>query len=105
MEAANFMKKSGLKEKTLSQIWDLADPAGKGYLDKHAFFVALKFIAMAQNGLEVSMANIGAHTPPPKMGEPASPAMQPLGAAPADWAIKVCTWVSKSLNSGVYHEQ
>ncbi|XP_013381272.1 epidermal growth factor receptor substrate 15-like 1 isoform X3 [Lingula anatina] len=88
MEAANFMKKSGLKEKTLSQIWDLADPAGKGYLDKHAFFVALKFIAMAQNGLEVSMANIGAHTPPPKMGEPASPAMQPLGAAPADWAIK-----------------
>uniref|UniRef100_A0A3Q3NJA1 Epidermal growth factor receptor pathway substrate 15 like 1 n=1 Tax=Mastacembelus armatus TaxID=205130 RepID=A0A3Q3NJA1_9TELE len=33
-EAAVFLKKSGLPDITLGKIWDLADPDGKGYLDK-----------------------------------------------------------------------
>uniref|UniRef100_A0A8C2WBS8 Epidermal growth factor receptor pathway substrate 15 like 1 n=1 Tax=Cyclopterus lumpus TaxID=8103 RepID=A0A8C2WBS8_CYCLU len=33
-EAALFLKKSGLPDVTLGKIWDLADPDGKGYLDK-----------------------------------------------------------------------
>uniref|UniRef100_A0A8P4KB14 Epidermal growth factor receptor substrate 15-like 1 n=1 Tax=Dicentrarchus labrax TaxID=13489 RepID=A0A8P4KB14_DICLA len=33
-EAALFLKKSGLPDITLGKIWDLADPEGKGYLDK-----------------------------------------------------------------------
>uniref|UniRef100_A0A8C5CQG7 Epidermal growth factor receptor substrate 15-like 1 n=1 Tax=Gadus morhua TaxID=8049 RepID=A0A8C5CQG7_GADMO len=33
-EAALFLKKSGLPDITLGKIWDLADPDGKGYLDK-----------------------------------------------------------------------
>uniref|UniRef100_A0A7N6F8Y6 Epidermal growth factor receptor pathway substrate 15-like 1a n=1 Tax=Anabas testudineus TaxID=64144 RepID=A0A7N6F8Y6_ANATE len=42
-EAALFLKKSGLPDITLGKIWDLADPDGKGYLDKQVgksrFFV------------------------------------------------------------------
>uniref|UniRef100_A0A672QTX0 Epidermal growth factor receptor pathway substrate 15 like 1 n=1 Tax=Sinocyclocheilus grahami TaxID=75366 RepID=A0A672QTX0_SINGR len=33
-EAAQFLKKSGLSDSTLGQIWDLSDPERKGYLDK-----------------------------------------------------------------------
>ncbi|MGH0162294.1 UNVERIFIED_CONTAM: hypothetical protein FKN15_042513 [Acipenser sinensis] len=33
-EAALFLKKSGLSDGTLGKIWDMADPEGKGYLDK-----------------------------------------------------------------------
>uniref|UniRef100_A0A8C8HGZ5 Epidermal growth factor receptor pathway substrate 15-like 1a n=1 Tax=Oncorhynchus tshawytscha TaxID=74940 RepID=A0A8C8HGZ5_ONCTS len=33
-EAALFLKKSGLPDVTLGKIWDLADPDGKGFLDK-----------------------------------------------------------------------
>uniref|UniRef100_A0A8C6MCU3 Epidermal growth factor receptor pathway substrate 15-like 1a n=1 Tax=Nothobranchius furzeri TaxID=105023 RepID=A0A8C6MCU3_NOTFU len=33
-EAALFLKKSGLPDVTLGKIWDVADPDGKGYLDK-----------------------------------------------------------------------
>uniref|UniRef100_A0A9J8DBN9 Epidermal growth factor receptor pathway substrate 15-like 1a n=1 Tax=Cyprinus carpio carpio TaxID=630221 RepID=A0A9J8DBN9_CYPCA len=33
-EAALFLKKSGLPDITLGKIWDLADPDGKGFLDK-----------------------------------------------------------------------
>uniref|UniRef100_A0A4W4G930 Epidermal growth factor receptor pathway substrate 15-like 1a n=1 Tax=Electrophorus electricus TaxID=8005 RepID=A0A4W4G930_ELEEL len=33
-EAALFLKKSGLPDITLGKIWDLADPEGKGFLDK-----------------------------------------------------------------------
>uniref|UniRef100_A0A663N0A8 Epidermal growth factor receptor pathway substrate 15 like 1 n=1 Tax=Athene cunicularia TaxID=194338 RepID=A0A663N0A8_ATHCN len=33
-EAALFLKKSGLSDIILGKIWDLADPEGKGYLDK-----------------------------------------------------------------------
>ncbi|XP_022414444.1 epidermal growth factor receptor substrate 15-like 1 isoform X6 [Delphinapterus leucas] len=33
-EAALFLKKSGLSDIILGKIWDLADPEGKGFLDK-----------------------------------------------------------------------
>jgi len=40
------------------QIWDLSDPSGKGYLDKLGVFVALKLVAFAQNGIDVSLTMI-----------------------------------------------
>lgn len=67
-QAASFLKQSGLKESVLKQIWDLADPSGKGFLDKQGFFVALKLIAVVQNGKEASLANIGLPVPLPDMG-------------------------------------
>ncbi|CAB1314074.1 unnamed protein product, partial [Coregonus sp. 'balchen'] len=49
-EAALFLKKSGLPDVTLGKIWDLADPDGKGFLDKQGFYVALRLVACAQSG-------------------------------------------------------
>uniref|UniRef100_A0A4W4DNE0 EH domain-containing protein n=1 Tax=Electrophorus electricus TaxID=8005 RepID=A0A4W4DNE0_ELEEL len=57
-EAAQFLKKSGLSDSTLSKIWDLSDPERKGYLDKRGFFIALRLVASAQSGNDVSPNNI-----------------------------------------------
>ncbi|KAF3835584.1 hypothetical protein F7725_028142 [Dissostichus mawsoni] len=51
------------------QIWDLADPDGKGYLDKQGFYVALRLVACAQNGHEVSLSSLNLTIPPPKFPE------------------------------------
>lgn len=34
VDAAAFLKKSGLRETILHKIWELSDPQGRGYLDK-----------------------------------------------------------------------
>ncbi|XP_014833839.1 PREDICTED: epidermal growth factor receptor substrate 15-like 1, partial [Poecilia mexicana] len=65
-EAALFLKKSGLPDSTLGKIWDLADPEGKGYLDKQGFYVALRLVACAQSGQEVSVSSINQTVPPPQ---------------------------------------
>lgn len=67
MEAARFLKKSGLSDVVLSRIWDLSDPGGRGCLDKAGLFVALKLISLAQAGRDVNMSNINLDMPPPKM--------------------------------------
>ena len=69
VEAANFLKKSGLPEGVLHTIWELSDQGSKGYLDKKGFFVALKLISLAQNGKEVSINCLSVPTSPPRMGE------------------------------------
>uniref|UniRef100_A0A8D1NSK5 Epidermal growth factor receptor pathway substrate 15 n=1 Tax=Sus scrofa TaxID=9823 RepID=A0A8D1NSK5_PIG len=48
------------------QIWDLADTDGKGILSKQEFFVALRLVACAQNGLEVSLNSLNLAVPPPR---------------------------------------
>uniref|UniRef100_A0A8C3LE37 Epidermal growth factor receptor substrate 15-like 1 n=1 Tax=Chrysolophus pictus TaxID=9089 RepID=A0A8C3LE37_CHRPC len=65
-EAALFLKKSGLSDIILGKIWDLADPEGKGYLDKQGFYVALRLVACAQNGHEVNLSSLNLTVPPPK---------------------------------------
>ncbi|KAK2189300.1 hypothetical protein NP493_109g02043 [Ridgeia piscesae] len=99
LDAATFLKKSGLSVGVLSQasdgkaqenihiVWELADSAGRGVLDRHGLFVALKLIALAQNGKEMSLANLALQVPPPSMGTPASPAIAPLGSEGDNWAI------------------
>ncbi|XP_069682063.1 epidermal growth factor receptor substrate 15-like 1 isoform X5 [Periplaneta americana] len=98
LDAARFLKKSGLSDAILSKIWDLSDPAGKGYLNKGGFFVALKLVSLAQSGKEVNMVNITTDVPPPKMGDatPAIPVHNNLISPPtinnslmtSDWAVK-----------------
>ncbi|KAL4235983.1 hypothetical protein ACF0H5_004371 [Mactra antiquata] len=68
LDAAKFLKKSGLKDNVLSQIWDLSDPNGKGYLEKLGFFVALKLISLVQNGQDPTIAKLGLETPQPNLG-------------------------------------
>ncbi|XP_061744933.1 epidermal growth factor receptor substrate 15-like 1 isoform X3 [Nerophis ophidion] len=69
-EAALFLKKSGLPDVTLGKIWDLADPDGKGYLDKQGFYVALRLVACAQSGHDISLSSLNVTVPPPKFVSP-----------------------------------
>nr|CAH7760911.1 unnamed protein product [Callosobruchus chinensis] len=100
MEAARFLKKSGLSDVILSKIWDLSDPGGRGCLDKAGMFVALKLVALVQNGKDLSVSNVHIDVPPPKMGDvplpkPSkpppprnSPLITSLPPSAVDWTIK-----------------
>ncbi|XP_078353454.1 epidermal growth factor receptor substrate 15-like 1 isoform X2 [Oculina patagonica] len=86
-DAAAFLKKSGLKEGVLHKIWELSDPQGTGFLDKHRFFLALRLIALAQNGKDVSLSNLMLLVPAPKVGDVILPAVPPPQESTV-WAVK-----------------
>ncbi|XP_051233738.1 epidermal growth factor receptor substrate 15-like 1 isoform X2 [Dicentrarchus labrax] len=89
-EAALFLKKSGLPDITLGKIWDLADPEGKGYLDKQGFYVALRLVACAQSGQEVSLSSLNLTVPPPKFKDTSSPSLSSTVSASGElhWAVR-----------------
>ncbi|CAC5399125.1 EPS15 [Mytilus coruscus] len=68
LDAANFLKKSGLKDSVLGQIWDLSDPTGKGYLEKPGFYVALKMVALSQSNQDLNLQNLIIEAPQPNVG-------------------------------------
>ncbi|XP_034375979.1 epidermal growth factor receptor substrate 15-like 1 isoform X8 [Arvicanthis niloticus] len=88
-EAALFLKKSGLSDIILGKIWDLADPEGKGFLDKQGFYVALRLVACAQSGHEVTLSNLSLTMPPPKFHDTSSPLMATQSSAETHWAVRV----------------
>lgn len=102
MEAARFLKKSGLSDVILSKIWDLSDPGGRGCLDKTGMFVALKLVALVQNGKDLKISNAHLDVPPPKMGDiplpkptkppppkiTNTPLITSLPPAAVDWSVK-----------------
>uniref|UniRef100_A0A8C9RA33 Epidermal growth factor receptor pathway substrate 15 like 1 n=1 Tax=Scleropages formosus TaxID=113540 RepID=A0A8C9RA33_SCLFO len=88
-EAALFLKKSGLPDITLGKIWDLADPDGKGFLDKQGFYVALRLVACAQNGQEVSLSSLNLTVPPPKFKDTSSPSLSTSSSSDSHWAVRV----------------
>ncbi|XP_078723671.1 uncharacterized protein LOC144941087 isoform X4 [Lampetra fluviatilis] len=70
------------------QIWEVADPEGKGYLEKQGFYVALRLVACAQNALNVSLSSLDFPVPVPKF-ELDSPAMiAPPQGPDIPWAVK-----------------
>lgn len=81
LEAAAFLKRSGLADSILSKIWDMADAGGRGFLDKRGFFVALKLVALVQSGKPPSLAHLSLPVPPPSM-------MDQIGASSVDWSVK-----------------
>ncbi|XP_044054373.1 epidermal growth factor receptor substrate 15-like 1 isoform X2 [Siniperca chuatsi] len=89
-EAALFLKKSGLPDITLGKIWDLADPDGNGYLDKQGFYVALRLVACAQSGQEVSLSSLNLSVPPPKFKDTSSPSLSSTASASSElhWAVR-----------------
>uniref|UniRef100_A0A8B9EQS4 Epidermal growth factor receptor pathway substrate 15 n=1 Tax=Anser cygnoides TaxID=8845 RepID=A0A8B9EQS4_ANSCY len=89
-DAAVFLKKSGLTDLVLGKIWDLADTDGKGILNKQEFFVALRLVACAQNGLDVSLSSLNLPVPPPRFTDTGSPLLL-SGTASSDvpWAVKL----------------
>ncbi|XP_034270962.1 epidermal growth factor receptor substrate 15 isoform X1 [Pantherophis guttatus] len=88
-DAAVFLKQSGLTDLILGKVWDLADTDGKGILNKQEFFVALRLVACAQNGLDVSLSSLNLPVPPPRFNDSTSPLL--CGGAPPDipWAVKI----------------
>lgn len=92
LEAAKFLKKSGLSDVVLSRIWDLSDPTGRGFLNKDGFFVALKLIGLAQDGSDINMKNIYNELgKPPRVGDlPKVPAQVKLvpTTESTDWSMK-----------------
>ncbi|XP_042637595.1 epidermal growth factor receptor substrate 15 [Orycteropus afer afer] len=87
-DAAAFLKKSGLPDLILGKIWDLADTDGKGILNKQEFFVALRLVACAQNGLDVSLSSLNLAVPPPRFHDPSSPLLISATSAELPWAVK-----------------
>ncbi|XP_019752144.1 epidermal growth factor receptor substrate 15 isoform X3 [Hippocampus comes] len=86
-DAALFLKRSGLADVVLGKIWDLSDSERKGSLNKQQFFIALRLVACAQNGLEVALKSLNVAVPPPKF-DTASPLL--AGALTTDlaWVVK-----------------
>ncbi|KAI5938145.1 epidermal growth factor receptor substrate 15 isoform X1 [Manis javanica] len=88
-DAAVFLKKSGLPDLILGKIWDLADTDGKGILNKQEFFIALRLVACAQNGLEVSLNSLNLAVPPPRFHDTSSPLLiSGTSVAELPWAVK-----------------
>ncbi|XP_038143634.1 epidermal growth factor receptor substrate 15-like 1 isoform X4 [Cyprinodon tularosa] len=86
-DAAQFLKKSGLSDSTLGKIWDLADSDRKGYLDKRGFFIALRLVASAQGGNDISLNSLNQSVTAPKFRDTDSPLLTGSLAA-SDWAIR-----------------
>ncbi|KAM4728372.1 epidermal growth factor receptor substrate 15-like 1 isoform 2-T2 [Anableps anableps] len=86
-DAAQFLKKSGLSDSTLGKIWDLADSDRKGYLDKRGFFIAMRLVASAQGGNDISLNNLNQNVVVPKFRDTDSPLLTPSSTA-SDWAIR-----------------
>ncbi|XP_019712194.1 epidermal growth factor receptor substrate 15-like 1 [Hippocampus comes] len=86
-DAAQFLKKSGLSDNTLGKIWDLADSERKGYLDKRGFFIALRLVASAQAGHDVSISSLSQTLAPPTFRDTSSPLLS-APAPDSHWAIR-----------------
>ncbi|XP_076860019.1 epidermal growth factor receptor substrate 15 isoform X2 [Brachyhypopomus gauderio] len=86
-DAASFLKRSGLSDLVLGKIWDLADSERKGFLNKQQFFVALRLVACAQNGLDVGLKSLSATVPPPQF-DTSSPLLAGSVSADGPWVVK-----------------
>ncbi|XP_029904722.1 epidermal growth factor receptor substrate 15 isoform X2 [Myripristis murdjan] len=87
-DAALFLKRSGLADLVLGKIWDLADSERKGCLNKQQFFIALRLVACAQNGLEVALKSLNLAVPPPKFHDTSSPLLPGGVAIDIPWVVK-----------------
>ncbi|KAM6919706.1 epidermal growth factor receptor substrate 15-like 1 isoform 2-T2 [Lycodopsis pacificus] len=88
-DAAQFLKKSGLSDSTLGKIWDLADSERKGYLDRRGLFIAVRLVASAQSGNDISLNNLNQHLAAPKFKDTNSPLLSVSTTGPdSQWAIR-----------------
>uniref|UniRef100_A0A4W5Q7A1 Epidermal growth factor receptor pathway substrate 15 n=1 Tax=Hucho hucho TaxID=62062 RepID=A0A4W5Q7A1_9TELE len=88
-DAALFLKRSGLADLVLGKIWDLADSERKGSLNDQQFFVALRLVACAQNGLEVALKSLNLAVPPPKFHDTSSPLLPGGVSIDGPWVVKM----------------
>ena len=53
-DAVGFFTRSGLPKDALAKVWELANTARSGYLDRPAFHRAMELIALAQSGIPIT---------------------------------------------------
>ncbi len=82
VDAATFLKKSGLGDDVLGKIWDLSDVGSKGALDKTGFFAACKLVALVQDHQDCLVCNLRNESPAPNFGDATAPGA-PTAKAPA----------------------
>ena len=82
MDAATFLKKSGLSDEMLGKIWDMSDPGGKGFLDKTGLFVACKMVALVQSETPLTVDNARVQCPAPNFGADTAPGAPVAKVAP-----------------------
>merc|ERR1711981_653688 len=82
MDAAGFLKKSGLTDEQLGKIWDLSDPNGKGFLDRAGLFVACKMVALGQSDTPLTIDNARVQCPAPNFGADTAPGAPVAKVAP-----------------------
>uniref|UniRef100_A0A4W5P9S3 Epidermal growth factor receptor pathway substrate 15 n=1 Tax=Hucho hucho TaxID=62062 RepID=A0A4W5P9S3_9TELE len=88
-DAALFLKRSGLADLVLGKIWDLADSERKGCLNKQQFFIALRLVACAQNGLEVALKSLNLAVSLPKFHDTSSPLLPGGVSVDGQWVVKM----------------
>eukprot|EP01137_Pigoraptor_chileana_P029101 Opistho-2@13861 len=99
--AATYFRTSALSDAMLAQIWTLA-VGGKPSVDKQSFFVALKLIALAQNGKEVALSNLSAQTPMPQFKGSLASSSGPTISASAVIAPSAGEWLIKPQEKDGY---
>jgi len=57
-EGAAFLRKSGLNDKLLHEIWDLVDTNKQGFLLQRDFAIAMRLVSMAQQGQTPAVSQI-----------------------------------------------
>lgn len=62
-QVVEFFKRSNLSTDILKDIWTICTPNGESFLDRERFYVALRLIALAQEGKSVSPDSIFNNTP------------------------------------------
>ena len=69
-EAVEFLSRSGLDHSILKEIWNISAQTSKSFLDRDEFYIALRLIAYAQNGMAVNEQSImnNVEVSLPKMG-------------------------------------
>jgi hypothetical protein len=80
-QAVALFRTSNIAVPTLKTIWELATPNKEDFLDKNRFFIALKLIALAQEGKPVSLQMI--HE---KVGLPRFEGIE-IPAMPDEWEL------------------
>uniref|UniRef100_A0A673CQ22 Epidermal growth factor receptor pathway substrate 15-like 1a n=1 Tax=Sphaeramia orbicularis TaxID=375764 RepID=A0A673CQ22_9TELE len=90
-EAALFLKKSGLPDITLGKVsMDKCYQSNKLYVFPQGFYVALRLVACAQSGQEVSLSSLNLTVPPPKFKDTSSPSLGSTASVTGElhWAVR-----------------
>ncbi|KAI9255689.1 hypothetical protein BDA99DRAFT_539835 [Phascolomyces articulosus] len=97
LEAVTFFARSGIPNEILSDIWETADRDNLGYLTPETFSIALKLIACAQHGHEVSEPILSTVVPLPQFD-----GFNPNAMSPTNSGNDIITPVEREKYLGIF---